>query len=79
MTEIEDGLAVLDGNHPLAGVTLVFFCTVSEVRAATAEELGAWPRGGEWRASAYNEPTQVVPPGAALHAAVRSSTRPRSF
>ena len=39
MTEIEDGRAVLDGNHPLAGVTLVFSCTVSEVRAATAEEL----------------------------------------
>jgi FKBP-type peptidyl-prolyl cis-trans isomerase SlyD len=39
VTEIEDGRAVLDGNHPLAGVTLVFSCTVSEVRAATAEEL----------------------------------------
>jgi FKBP-type peptidyl-prolyl cis-trans isomerase SlyD len=38
VTEIEDGRAVLDGNHPLAGVTLVFSCTVSEVRAATAEE-----------------------------------------
>lgn len=39
VTEIEDGRAVLDGNHPLAGVTLVFSCTVSEVRAATTEEL----------------------------------------
>ena len=39
VTEIEDGRAVLDGNHPLAGVTLVFSCTVSEVCAATTEEL----------------------------------------
>ena len=39
VTEIEDGRAVLDGNHPLAGVTLVFSCTVSEVRAATTEAL----------------------------------------
>ena len=39
VTEIEDGRAVLDGNHPLAGVRLVFSCTVSEVRAATTEEL----------------------------------------
>ena len=39
VTEIEDGRAVLDGNHPLAGVTLVFSCTVNEVRAATTEEL----------------------------------------
>ena len=39
VTEIEDGRAVLDGNHPLAGVTLVFSCTVSQVRAATTEEL----------------------------------------
>ena len=39
VTEIEDGRAVLDGNHPLAGVTLVFSCTVSEVGAATTEEL----------------------------------------
>lgn len=39
VTGIEDGRAVLDGNHPLAGITLVFCCTVSEVRAASVEEL----------------------------------------
>jgi len=39
ITEIDDGHAVLDGNHPLAGLALVFSCTVSAVRAATAEEL----------------------------------------
>ena len=30
---------VVDGNHPLAGQTLVFSGTVTEVRAATREEL----------------------------------------
>ena len=47
VTEIEDGRAVLDGNHPLAGVTLVFSCTVSEVRAATAEGLAHGHAHGE--------------------------------
>jgi len=39
VTQIDDGKAVLDGNHPLAGLTLIFSCTVSDVRAATPEEL----------------------------------------
>jgi len=39
VTDIADGKAVLDANHPLAGLALVFSCTVLEVRAATAEEL----------------------------------------
>ena len=30
---------VVDGNHPLAGQTLIFSGTVTEVRAATREEL----------------------------------------
>ncbi|OOG23857.1 hypothetical protein B1C78_10030 [Thioalkalivibrio denitrificans] len=34
----EDG-AVVDGNHPLAGMTLHFEITVREVRPATAEEI----------------------------------------
>ena len=29
----------LDGNHPLAGQALTFSCTVTAVRAATAEEI----------------------------------------
>lgn len=39
VTEIEDGKVVVDGNHPLAGMALLFACTIDEVRAATAEEL----------------------------------------
>lgn len=39
VTDIADGKVVVDGNHPLAGQTLNFECTVSEVRAATPEEL----------------------------------------
>ncbi len=37
--EVKDNDLVLDGNHPLAGVTLNFDVEVSTVRAATAEEL----------------------------------------
>jgi FKBP-type peptidyl-prolyl cis-trans isomerase SlyD len=39
VTDIADGKVVVDGNHPLAGQTLNFQCTVSAVRAATEEEL----------------------------------------
>jgi FKBP-type peptidyl-prolyl cis-trans isomerase SlyD len=39
VTEIEGDRAVLDGNHPLAGLALIFSCTVSDVRAATPEEI----------------------------------------
>ena len=30
---------VVDGNHPLAGMALVFTCTVTAVRPASAEEI----------------------------------------
>jgi len=39
VTDIADGKVVLDGNHPLAGLTLSFACTVINVRAATEEEI----------------------------------------
>jgi FKBP-type peptidyl-prolyl cis-trans isomerase SlyD len=39
ITDIADGMAVLDGNHPLAGFALRFDITVLEVRAASPEEL----------------------------------------
>lgn len=39
VTDIAGDKVVLDGNHPLAGLALVFSCTVSSVRAATADEI----------------------------------------
>ena len=39
VTDIADDKVVVDGNHPLAGQTLDFSCTVSSVRSATSEEL----------------------------------------
>ena len=39
ITDIADGKVVVDGNHPLAGQALIFSCTVSEVRQASAEEI----------------------------------------
>lgn len=43
VTEIADDKVVLDGNHPLAGMALVFTCTVTAVRPASAAEI---ERGG---------------------------------
>ncbi len=39
ITDIAEGKVVVDGNHPLAGVALVFDVTVAEVRTASAEEI----------------------------------------
>lgn len=39
ITDIAEGKVVVDGNHPLAGMALLFSCTVSDVRAATPEEV----------------------------------------
>lgn len=39
ITDIADGKAVLDGNHPWAGKRLRFDCKVIDVRAATPEEV----------------------------------------
>lgn len=39
VTDIADGKVVLDGNHPWAGKSLRFDCTIMDVRAATEEEL----------------------------------------
>ncbi|CUW37878.1 Putative peptidyl-prolyl cis-trans isomerase [Magnetospirillum sp. XM-1] len=38
---VDDRNVELDANHPLAGMTLVFSATVTEVRAATPEEAAA--------------------------------------
>ena len=37
--DVTDDEVTVDGNHPLAGKTLTFNCTVTGVRPATAEEL----------------------------------------
>jgi FKBP-type peptidyl-prolyl cis-trans isomerase SlyD len=39
VTEIAEGKVVVDGNHPLAGQTLHFECTITDVRAASDEEM----------------------------------------
>lgn len=39
ITDIAEGMAVLDANHPLAGFSLRFTIVVTDVRAATAEEI----------------------------------------
>jgi len=39
VTEVAEDKIVVDGNHPLAGRALQFSCTVTAVRAATAEEI----------------------------------------
>lgn len=39
ITEVADGMAVLDGNHPLAGMALRFDIRVVGVRQATEQEL----------------------------------------
>jgi len=38
VTDLAEDKVVVDGNHPLAGQTLNFECTVTGVRAATTEE-----------------------------------------
>ncbi len=39
VVEVNDDEVTVDGNHPLAGKTLSFNCTVTGVRPATSEEL----------------------------------------
>lgn len=47
--EVTDDEVTVDGNHPLAGKTLTFNCTVTGVRPASATELahGHVHEGGE--------------------------------
>lgn len=40
VTRVEGDQVTIDGNHPLAGIDLNFDVEITEVRAATEEELG---------------------------------------
>lgn len=42
VTKVEGDNAIIDINHPLAGVALNFDVKIENVRNATKEELGAW-------------------------------------
>lgn len=39
VTAVEDGLVMLDANHPLAGETLIFEIEIQEIRPASAAEI----------------------------------------
>lgn len=39
ITEIKEDTVTLDGNHPLAGIDIIFDATVMEVRKASAKEI----------------------------------------
>lgn len=39
VTDVTDDSVIVDGNHPFAGMTLNFSCTITEVRPATPEEI----------------------------------------
>jgi FKBP-type peptidyl-prolyl cis-trans isomerase SlyD len=39
VTDIAEDKVVVDGNHPLAGQSVVFSCVVTGVRAASSEEV----------------------------------------
>ena len=39
VVRVEDGKVTLDGNHPLAGKTITFHVTVTDIRDATPEEI----------------------------------------
>ncbi len=39
VTDIQDGVVSLDGNHPFAGQTLIFEVEVQDIRAASTEEI----------------------------------------
>ena len=39
VTDVTDDTVIVDGNHPFAGMTLNFTCTVTDVRPATVDEI----------------------------------------
>lgn len=68
VTEVYDTHVVLDGNHPLAGLSLNLLLKVLDVRDATEEEI----EQGSVAQSIFSlapssDPLDVVPPGATMH------------
>jgi FKBP-type peptidyl-prolyl cis-trans isomerase SlyD len=55
VTDIAEGKAILDGNHPLAGISLVFAGTVQDVRPATPEEIAAAQGNDDGRKSTLQD------------------------
>ena len=48
VTDVAENQVVLDGNHPLAGMSLRFWLQVEEVRVATDDEIqNRYPKGAE--------------------------------
>lgn len=39
VTDVTNDTVIVDGNHPFAGITLNFACTVTDVRPATVDEI----------------------------------------
>ena len=39
VTDVTNDTVIVDGNHPFAGITLNFTCTVTDVRPATVDEI----------------------------------------
>ena len=48
VSNIENGRLTVDGNHPLAGKTLVFAIEIQEIRGATPEEIRQSGRMGDF-------------------------------
>jgi FKBP-type peptidyl-prolyl cis-trans isomerase SlyD len=46
VTAVENGIISLDGNHPLAGQTLIFEVEIQSIRDATEEELNTGKASG---------------------------------
>ena len=47
VTRIENGMLTVDANHPLAGQTLHFTCTITDARPASEEEVAHGHAHGE--------------------------------
>jgi FKBP-type peptidyl-prolyl cis-trans isomerase SlyD len=62
VTDVAEGMAVLDGNHPLAGYALRFDLTVRGIERASEEELAAAQRPQPPEFLRVVEPQDLHPP-----------------